>query len=757
MGQVATQRLEIEDFSGGMTDHYINGPTNRGQLFSNLNILPNKKLISRWGSHLDEVANPLNAQIPAGNQRIGALLNYNNSATLLVQSAKKFWYRNPAAYTELVGPTSNPVFNVNATTNFISYSEWNRHLFVTSDAFPFVQKIYADGSGVLQVRTAGLPEIAAPTVTVGAAGALNYIYAFHYFSTYTIGSQVFEDRGPVVQVALANSADPAGTANAITVIPVLANGATHNYATTTIKVHIFRTLDGGAEFFKVGEVTNGTTTFNDSMSDATAEDAESLYLSGGVLDNDPPPLSKYIHIVNNVGYYGHIKIGSEVFPNKYRTSVPFDPDSCPGAFEDEVEDEIAGISSAQSVPIILCKRHIYRSEGNFDELGRGSVSHTRLSDTAGCISALSAVQAEGGLFWAGNDGFYYSDGYKVMKISDHLNSTYAAYIAAMTDAHRITGAFDEKYRRIIWTIQANSASSDNDTCVILELRWGISPEMVFTTMTGGEDSFSPTFVAFFDKQMYRADRRGFVFIHDEDDDADPKIDTIVSPDLWNRVPIIYDYLGPALNFGTTLGRKWVPKAVITLGNEGNVSVQPNAINDDGAATRALQEIRIRRSFAWGDPEFVWGTPDCQWGAAGIFEQWRRMPARGLRLSYFQMQLTNSYTVVGNSDTYGTGTIDNVVKTLTLDNVDTAWPVDCVDYALSFEVDDYSIQYPVSVRTASTLTFIDVGATSISGSTKWLLKGYKKGEFISILGYAVLYSSNSQSQATYQGSDTGNNA
>lgn len=758
MQQVATQRLEIADFSGGMTDNYINGPVNSGQLFNNLHILPNKTLESRWGSHVDELATPANALIPAGNQRIGALLNYNNSSTLLVQSAKKMWYRNPLAYTELVGPvTSNPVFNLGATTNFVSASEWNRHLFVTSDAFPNVQKIYSDGSGVLQVRTAGLPEMAAPTVTAGAAGTRTYLYAFHYFFEYTIGSQIFQDRGPVTQVELTASGDPSAVATAITAIPVLANGATHNYATTVIKVHIFRTLDAGAEFFKVGEVTNGTTAFNDNMSDATAEDAESIYISGGILDNEPPPLAKYIHIVNNVGYYGHVKVGSEVFPNKYRLSVPFDPDSCPGEFEDEVEDEITGVSSAQSVAIILCKRHIYRSEGNFDELGRGSVGHTRISDTAGCVSALSAVQAEGNLFWAGNDGFYMTDGYKVMKISDHLNTTYATYMSEMSEKKRIVGAFDEKYRRIIWTIQADSSNTDNDLCVILELRWGISDRMVFTTISGGEDSFSPTYVQFFNRKMYRADRRGFVFIHDEDDDADPKIDTIVTADLWNRVPIIYNYLGPALNFGTTLGRKWVPKAVITLGNIGNVSVQPNAINDDGASVRALKEIRIRRNFSWGDSEFVWGNPDCTWGAAGIFEQWRRMPARGLRLSYFQMQLTNSYTVVANSDTYGTATLDSAAKTLTLDSALTAWPSDSVDYYVSFPIDSYTAEFRITERTATELTFLDAGNVTTTGSTAWLIRGYKKGEFISILGYAVLYSSNSLSHATYQGSDTGNNA
>lgn len=756
MVQIATQQLEVDDFSGGMTDHYINAPMNRGQRFDNLFILPNKKLLSRWGSELDD--DSVNAQIPAGNQRIGTLINYNNSSTLFVQSAKKFYYRNTSAYTTLVGPvTSNDVFNEGTTSSFVSYAEWNRHLYVTNDSFPNVSRIYTDGSGVIQVRTAGLPALAnAPTVTAGSAGANSYLYAFHYFFTYTIGTQVFEDRGPVKLVELASSLEPSASNNAITVIPVLANGATLNYATTTIKVHIFRTLNGGVDYFKIGEVTNGTTVFTDNVSDSTAEDGEPIYTTGGVLDNDPPPLCKYIHIVNNVGYYAHVKEGSEVFPNKYKISVPFDPDSVPGGNEDEVEDEITGISSVASIPIIGCKRHIYRSEGVFDEFGRGSLNHTRISDNAGCLSNLSFVQAEGGLYWAGNDGFYYTDGYRVMKISDHLNTTYAAYIAEMTNTKRIVGKFDEKYRRVLWTIQADSASADNDILAVLELRWGISSEMVFTTMSGST-SFSPSSIEFFDKKLYRADHRGFVFVHDEDLDADPKVDLTKAAADWDRVTIIYDYVGPATNFGTTLGRKWVPKAVITLGNYGNVSVQPNAINDDGDRTRNLKEIRFRGSFIWGDDEFLWGNNECEWRGGGVLENWRRMPAGGLRLSYFQLQLTNALTVVSNSDLYGNVTIDTTLKQADLVDAAINWPSDAVDYYLSFAADDYVTQYLVSARTSDqVLTFVDSANTAPSGNQEWLLKGYKKGERMNLLSYAVLYSSSSQSQKTYQASDSGAN-
>src|SRR3990167_1335346 len=307
------QPLEVNDFSGGITDYYINAAPNRAQTMDNLFILPNRSVKSRSGSVLDDETNDT---IPSGNIRIGALINYNNSAHLLVQSEENIYYRNTSAYTTLVGPvTSNAVFSSGATTNYISSAEWNRHLIVASDAFVKPQKIYKDGSDVLQVRTAGLPALAsAPTVTAGGAGARTYIYAFLYFYTYTIGSQVFEDFGPVTQVTVTSSLEPSATNNPVTSIPVLANGATDNYDTTVIKVHIYRTLNGGTTLYKIGEVTNGTTVFTDDVSDATADNGTLIYTTGGVLDNDPPPLCKDVHTVNGYTYYAHIKVSTEVFP-----------------------------------------------------------------------------------------------------------------------------------------------------------------------------------------------------------------------------------------------------------------------------------------------------------------------------------------------------------------------------------------------------------------------------------------------------------
>lgn len=757
MDGLQSTTLEVNDFSGGITDHYVNGRPNTAEEMDNLIILPDKSAMLRPGSELwDED----NAQITAGNQRIGQLINYNNDEKLFVQSAKKFYYRavTPGAYSILTGPTTNDVLTAGTTSAYASYAQWNRHLYVTDSEFSPVQRIFQDSGGTYRCYNAGLPSLTAPTVTAGAAGSGTYGYAFHHYFTYTIGTEVFEDYGPVTVTSVSSCAAPNATAVAISVIPVLSNGVTDNYDTTNIKIYIYRTIDGGSTYYKVGQVTNGTTTFNDNTSDATAAATGLLlYTDGGILDNDAPPKAKYLHMCDKVMTYAHVKEGSVVYPNKYKISVEDDPDSVPGANESTVENEITGVSSASGVRIILTKAQVYRSEGKFDESGRGNLVDVRISDSAGCVSHRSIVQAEGAIFWAGNDGFYTSNGYQVQKISKHLNTRYKSWIENVSDTRKIEGKYDLENKRIIWTVQDDASSNEVDMCVILDLQWPVSEESTFTTATN-EASWRPTSLEFFDGDMYRADSRGYVFRHDPELVTDKKVDTGATPADWEDKVIIYNYKGFATSLGTTMARKWVSQAVVNCKNRGNVSIQVNAINDDGVITRPLKEIRWRRNFTWGDPDFIWGGDTCVWGPATMIKAKRRMPAGGLRLTYIQIQITNAFTVIQNSDTYGNATFDTAAKTATLDNAaDFDWPADSVDYYLVQAGDDYDTEFLVTARASDVLTYADTANSSSSGSQAWLLKGYKKGEVINILSYGLRFAPLLSNTEAWTSSEGGENA
>lgn len=746
--------FEVSDFSGGMTDNVFSGELNKNYLVDNFDITPDKKTLSRAGSIVDDTAH---SPVPSGNTRIGSLINYARNDKLFSQSGRQFFYRNPAAYTTLVGPSGNNVFNAGSATSAVAHAEWNRILFVTSDSFPSPMKIYKDGGGVYRVRNAGLPALAtSPTITASVAGANNYVYAFVYKYPYQAFTQALLDYGPTLWVTLANSSAPEVAFNQITGIPILTNAGGNNYDTANVIVEIYRTLNTRTAFYKVGQVTNGTTTFNDNFSDITIQNNDlQLYTNDGTLDYYPPPPSKYFHVVGNVGFWGSTSETDGFHPFRIRQAVPGNPNFAPFTTFIELEDELRGIKSLRTLPIALCKKQIYRLDGTFDSAGRGGINPVKIHDSAGCVSHLSAVEAENMLFWAGVDGFYVSDGYTVTKISDHLNTRYKNMLASITETTRIVGRHDLTNRRVYWTVQQDASNGDCDSIFSLDLRWGISHQMSFTSYSG--ESFRPTAIEIFNDFLYRGDTRGFVLKHDPAVLTDPKIDPTISSATWNLETIIWTLTTMQINFGSSFFRKFVSRMLLQASNIANTTIQLIASNDQGRKVRNLKLITWRRNLTWGDPLFIWGDPTCIWNAAGLIEQWRRFPAGGLRLSYLQMTITNGLGIVANSDAAGICTIDQSSLTAVLPGL---WPSGSVDYYLSLENSGYQVLFPVDLISGdlTTLTVLDPNSLfPADGDYKWELWGYQKGEPLNLLGYNLHWDNVDQNQQTFQSGDDGGNS
>lgn len=750
---VQTRPLIIKDFTGGIDDNYIDAPTKTAKELDNFFILENQSLRSRFGSHIDDDTNT--PQIPAGAQRIQTAINYDKDDKLFIHSANRIYFRDPATYSTLQGPSGNDLWSSVTVNDPIAHAQWKKHIFLTSSTYETPKKIYKDDANLYQLRTAGLPKLASdPTITPSVAGASTFLYAFVHQYTYKAGQEEFQDFGPTRIVEVENSDDPSVNQNNISAIPVLANGATESYDTANIKIKIYRTIDGGNTFYEIGEVTNGTTVFVDNFSDATIQSNATLYTTGGVPDNDPPPLAKYITQVGPIAYYGNIKEGTDEREFEVRQSQANDPDSVPATYNVQVDDKITGMGSIQSVPITFCRRHIYRLEGNFDELGRGFITPIRIDDTAGCVSHNSIVQAKNAVFWAGNDGFYVSDGYKVEIISDHLKDRYKDLLSNMSDPTKIVGTYDEDNEKIYWAVQADASNPDNDSFWVMDLRWGITKKSTFTTMSGGS-SFAPSAITTFAGDIIRADRRGYVFIHNVEDDTDPMVNTSVQPTEWSTQAIIWLYEGFATNFGTDVYRKWVTRMQLSARNITNLSLAITAINDDGRITRTITPIRYRGNFIWGDPEFTWGDPQFVWNAEGLILQARRMARGGLRCSYLQMRFTNSFTVITTSEGLGTATVNNVAKTVTLDTAATAdWPEDIEGYFIAFEDDNFTREYEILSRLPDTITYEDASDLSPSGSQKWTIRGTRKGEVLNLLSYTLNYAAISQSQGMFETGQSG---
>jgi hypothetical protein len=729
-------QLSIEDFSGGITDYILDAKPNQSAELQNFLIDPNKKLTTAPGTQIFD-ANLF--QVPDGTVRVCSSFTSLMYNELLLNSGRRLWTPNGATWLELKGPTGNPAFQYGSEADFISLSEWNFHVIAASSSLSLPIKMYKDGSNVWQTRTAGLPELAnAPTV-VSSGGAGNaYIYAFLYHYTYTVGTTVFEDFGPTTLVRLANIGTPDANTVNISVMPVLANGTTLNYDTVAIKKYIYRSQSNGTVLYKCGEVANGVTVFADTMSDATLNTQLLLYTNSGVLDNDPPPVCKYVTTVNGITYYGYVVQDGETLKNRVRQSAQDDPDSCPKSNYIDLLDEVTGISSFNDNPIFFTKNHVYRINGTYSETGQGQVSYEDITKTIGCVSHNSIVQTRDGVFWAGNDGFYWTDGFQFKKISDSINERYKTIVGTPARASKIYGTYDTKDNRVYWAVSLDSAHTDNDSYIVLDLRWGIRPDSTFTTRTN-DSNFSPTCITFFNKQLVHGDRRGYIFKHDTSYRTDPEINIFALPSLWSTVGIVPLYKSTVFNFGVPNVRKWVPKILLTLQNKSNVSVQIYGVNDNSSKQSALKEIRFRGDTVWGDPIPVWGVTELFWSFFNLIEEMRRFVAGSLRCSFKQIIITQSFTNIYNSDLYSTATVNGVAKTATLTGVTYALPAEIKNYYIAFDNDNYTKNYLITARNSNTqLTFLDTGGTAPTGVKKWLIRGQPKGELLDILSYIVYF-------------------
>ncbi len=743
------QPADIADFSGGMTDDYMNGPVNMQEVLENFYILNNRSVKTRPGTALDNSDYP---QIPTGSQRIQALISYKNSDKLFALSGSKVFYRDPDSYSTLFGPAGGDAFATAGLDSHFSHTEWNGLLMVACETQDKPIKIYKDSGGTYRLRTAGLP---LPTTFSGAgtAGAQAYQYALVYQYTYTVGDQTFIDQGPVQIIPVANVNAPDVNVINLSGIPVLTNGAGDNYDTGNIRKIIFRTISGGTEFYQLANIPNAQTTYADTTSDTTLQTGAPLYTNGGVPDNDPPPLAKFCHTVNGFTYYAGIKTR----PNDVDQSQALDPDSVPGSFTDTLEDEVTGLSSVQDIPVVGCRKHIYRIDGTFDELGRGGMAHRRISDHAGCISHESFVQAEGGLFWWGVDGIYYTEGFRVMKVTDHLNKRYQTYVATLNGKERkIKGVFNPLTRMIHWTVSTTSKASGSEDCDAIwsvDLQWGVSQNMSCFIWKGG-DSFLPVSLEVHNKALYRGDRFGYVLKFSEDVTTDPAIIPTEDPDTWTEDTIIWKLRSIASNFGTSFVRKVANRVLISSRNETNVSIQVTAINDDGKLTRPITPIRWRRNFTWGDEEFVWGDESFAWYYGGTIEVDRRFPAKGFRFNYLQLEITNAYINIINSDLYGEATFDATTKEITLVDPSAIWPMNAVGYYVYHAADNYFMGFKILSRTDTTLVVEDLSGLLRAGQYRWQIKGYRKNEILNLLGYSISWALVTRSHDKYNAGDDG---
>jgi len=522
-----------------------------------------------------------------------------------------------------------------------------------------------------------------------------------------------------------------------------------NYDVANFEVEIYRTQDGDADYFLVDTVPFGTSMYTDEVEDS----ALVVPIYSSTVSYSAPPKCKYVHVVNEIGYYAHVKEeNGEIDRYKVMQSIPGDADSVPSQFFEKTEQEITGNSSIFDRPIILCTNYIYRIDQFIDSTGAGSMDLRRIDDRAGCVSNLSIVQTHRGLFWAGEEGFFWTDGFKVKNISKHLNETYQTLVQNMTRASRIYGSFDPATERIFWSCCLEDGGNEVDRVYVLDLKFttlseGEQSRGCFTTLSG-EDNFRPSATIIKDENLYRGDSRGYLFRHNRSFFSDPLVDTSQSDlSAWFTTPILYDYKSCFLDFGSKFVRKFVPRILISAANRTNLSLAIKSSNDNNRVIGDLKPISYKQNITWGASLPVWGDPTAGWNLQGIIEQWRRFPAGGLRCQYKQIQFFNDSVEIIGSDLFGSVTVNATAKTLTL-NSSSAFPLDLENYDAQVSSNLFGTNYKILSQSSNTLVVEDLGNTLTNGSFDFKVVGVPKDEILELNGYVINWAFLSRSHTPF---------
>lgn len=736
--------LEVKDFSGGIKDSYVGAASNKGQAFTNLTIRPDLKVESRPGSTaLSEDF----YQVPYTISRKRSDSIYRFKSNNLYQTEGKIHYAT-AAWHEVVGPTGNSCFpSTSVEFDQCSYAEWNNHLLVANDRRQRPQFIYQSGS-TYNTRTIGLPKIDPSVITFSAAGANSREYAFVYAHTYTIDGVEFTQRGPVSYKAYTGS-----ITNSISTLPVLSNGADNNYDTTSIKLEIYRTKDNEDVHYKVGEVTNGTTVYSDVAADSAIDTGLLLYTDADDLDYDQPPKCKFVVQLNGAAYYLNIEDSlGDVYP--YRL-VQASPDQIYAANEGntcDFDEEITGAGVAGQYVIVFTRNRTYRLEGIYDSTGAGGINKVEISRTSGCVSHKSVTQVLEGIYYAATDGFYFTDGFKTLRISEDIPETYRELVQDEATAKRIYGTYDSFDKIVYWAASDDITDDDNGVILAAHTYYGIRPDLPFTKWDGGywPENFTASALLFYDNQLVRSTTDGLLVKHSRGTLNDVKVSTSTAPALWTQLPVIYDYYSVAYDFGDLTRRKWVTRFIAYCDSVAKVSCTIYSNNDNTGYWKELAEIKSNSPVLWGDSLALWGDASIRWNYLPIVSANRRFPAGSLRCSYKQVRISNSYTEIESSDSMGTATIDGSANTVTIDDPTYTWDTNSVDYYISFESDDYTLEWLILGRTDTVLTILDLSNALVSASgINFKVRGYRKNEAIRLLSYSIPFQFLTPSQTPYR--------
>lgn len=714
----------FNDFSGGITDFVFNAGSNFSAECDNYYVMRDKSLLCRPGFDLLDPSYP---QVHTGLFRVNKIINVSDSLLYFTKGAIS--YQAPE-FTALTGPTGNKAMSAGVTDSMTSAAQWGEQHICVDDDFSFPMKVFKDSNDDLKAINAGLPAVPTiATATSSTNAGKEYIYALVYAHAYSIGTSQFLTLGEPIYFPVTGGADFDNSGEIeLTDIPELTNGTSRNFDLTNVKVRIYRTEDKGTTLYYVGEVSNGTSSYTDTLSDTALTANETIYTTGGVRANELPPPAKIVVVANNIAWYLNILEQAERKPYRMKFSKISIPDAVPADFFEDFDSEIIGGASINDKVIVLTKNKILRVEGGLDDVGRGGIVKATIADV-GCVAGSSVVVTEDWIYFFGNSGIYRTNGYEVSKITKHLDVRYKLWTSSATKCRKISGQYDSFNQRVNWCI--NEGSADNDTILVFdEVYEG------FVTLSSGSD-FGPSALFFKDQDMVRGDSDGFVFSHREDDFSDKVKDYATPAAQWESKAIPYFWKHIAWNFGDDQKVKWVTMINIVGRPKTNVYLEPRTYREGAVEFFSLGAIRFNPLIKWGDPSVLWGESGNRWNSVDYLNQTKRMNRKAMRTTHMQLALASSYTkILGSVESEDSQvTVDSLTKQITQVNP-SIYAFGETNVGYDIIIDEKS--YKITSSTNDTLEVDDPLDSLVDGQYSYEIKGEPKQQRPHVSSMTVHY-------------------
>lgn len=768
----------VKDFSGGMHDEWDDVDSKYCQRMRNMMLDINGKPymrsgMSAWSAQTNAPVSGIkiirDLSCPTDFQRL----------TALAYSQTKMAVSTGLALSESVGPTTWANITGLGTSYDFNYNSqdaagrckmqvFNQHVwcsmqdvgtYTTYLDFPKPRKIWPyGGQDNWTSANVGLPaytDSGFNAAVGGGGGSATYIYAVVYKFVYKVNGVTFTVFGaPSSSVQslggfTVGSAAPIGSnTSSITALAYPTASTFHDLyplsSTSGRKLFIslYRTTANGSVFFHVADISYNTTTYSDTTSDANL--GAPLYTSDGTAAYDEPKPCKIMHIVGNYAYFGGFDIISAdaepaPFPWGFMGAIQSSPgvyDSAPGSFSIATPDHLTAIESVDYYPIFFTRYGCYRVEGNIDAYGNGSPVLRVISERVGALHQQLVTKADRGLIFAAFDGIYFTDGFSVKKLTDHLNKWYKTFFKNQNEGFfelgtAVYNAATKKFfiATCLPSSYPASVGSDNysNALIVGDMNHptedgGVAVSYLDSAVLASTSNsyWTPLGLDSFKNTLFFGDRVGFV-------QSMPilpggtQVDAVVGAGTSS---VIYDYISASLDFGNRFVKKLVSRIYLVL-------KQPT---NGGIPAMFAQIISYNDGLFYDDTHntgdtlaIIQDSPSPTW--VRLWRVMRRFASGHLRCFTKQVRITNPlFVYIANRPlgvpTYIHGTLNQSAKTFT-DTTDAVFSAGMINMFLALSNDGYVTMYPISNVTGTTvLTVLDPGAKlPVNGNYDWMIFTY----------------------------------